>query len=113
MGGNYHFSRSPRSLYRPIFYGTLGAGNGQSEDSVDPSENGKLKTLNGDAFFYHAGLGVKYYTGRWGGKAQLDYYQRTETYVSEDLDDTGATVEKEEVRTLSGPRLLLGLLYRF
>ena len=113
FGLNYHLLNSPRNLYRPIAYGTFGMGSGASEDNIDPSDDGAPETLNGNIFFYHVGLGVKYYAGRWGGKIQADYYRRTETYVISEATGGGPEEEQEETRTLSGPRLLLGLLHRF
>ena len=108
MAANYHFYHHPRDQRKPIAYASLGMGAGRARDKSTIS----VDSDTGDALFYQMGGGVKYYIGRWGGQVQLDYYVRQETYLFE--DDTGpTTVEEKRVKTLSGPRLSLGLLYRF
>ena len=85
---------------------------GNSEDFsklADVKEQG----LKGNTRFYNIGLGIKYNFNRWGCKLQLDYYQRREDYLIafEGENSTGPNTKK--IKTLTGPRLIMGLFYRF
>lgn len=125
VGVSYHFFNHPGHRERPIFYATVSGGLGQSTDlsqfSAAAFNAGVLPTTEttnpekeGDSFYYYAGIGLKYYFSRWGGKLQLDYYQRQETYEGEINDlTTGLVTTAENERTLAGPRLILGVLLRF
>ena len=108
---NYHFYHHPQEMRKPIAFASFGLGAGRSRDDSFRYPN---EELVGDAFFYHFGAGVKYYIGRWGGKLQLDYYTRREKYLVEYTDPNGLqNLEDKRTKTLSGPRIALGILYRF
>lgn len=65
-------------------------------------------SANGSTSGFSVGFGYKFYTYKgWGARALLDYYMRTEKYDKGDLN--GITFNKK----VGGPRLLLGISYRF
>ena len=109
-GVSYHFYHHPQDQARPIGHLVLGLGQGKSSEhtQLTGTDEGKF---DGDVLFFNVGAGIKYYLGRWGFKLQLDYYRRLESYR---FQATGAdALQEDRVKILSGPRLLLGLLYRF
>lgn len=105
---NYHFNRPALSYNSPVFFGLLSLGVGKATDSVktDTVATTSEETLNGSAGFYSLGVGAKYFTKEgFGGRAILDYYNRSESYQYEDGDNY--------TKTVSGPRFMVGLAYRW
>ena len=115
-GASYHFYNRPKSMGKPIAYITAGAGIGKAKDlsqinNSEPTDN-NTQDLDGSTQFFQVGLGVKYYSGRWGGKLQVGHYQRRESYAIEyEGAAEGDSLEKK--KTLSGPQFILGFLFRF
>ncbi|MEC7275741.1 MAG: hypothetical protein VXV96_05415 [Bdellovibrionota bacterium] len=108
-GAFYHYIAPPLSYGRLIGFSGLTLGVGSVSDTIDllsASSNQVSTTASGSSSFFSVATGVKYYTeSGFGARAVLDYYQRSESYELENGDTYNKTV--------SGPRLLLGLSYRF
>lgn len=69
--------------------------------------NGQTISANGGTSGISLGFGYKFYSSRGiGARAMVDYYLRNEKYRSDALD----RIYSKSVR---GPRLLLGISYRF
>lgn len=109
LGLNYHFYGDHWSSDNLIGYGSLSLGVGSVTSGVSSqlSDDELIEaTLDGSSSFFSVGAGVKYYLDNgFGMRALLDYYQIGENYSFED----GEVM----TRTLSGPRVQLGLSYRF
>lgn len=106
-GVNYHFLNSAATTNGLIGFGGLNVGKGSAtitETVVgSPSTGTPVKGTN---TFFSAGVGAKYVlTNGFGVRALLDYYSSSETY---DFGNGLTTT-----RTLSGPRVLFGISYRF
>lgn len=107
LGVNWHPGTMPSATYRfiPYFHVSGSIGNVKSE-YVDGISGESLST-NGSTNGFSIGFGYKYYTQKgFGGRVLLDYYQR-----GEELEED--TLVQAYSRTVNGPRLLLGLSYRF
>lgn len=105
---NFHFNENPRSN-QMIYFGQIGAGLGSVEDTIQDvsGSGGTSNSVEGTSNFFQFGLGSKYYLrSGFGFRAKLDYYIRNETYK---FDNSG----EEFTKKLSGPRIMLGLSYRF
>ena len=109
-GVNYHFLAPPLSYHSLIGFVGASLGIGSTEDSIaitDESSSVEPQTLSGSSNFMSLGIGGKYYLPNgFGMRAQLDYYRRGESYALEDE-------EGEYTKVVSGPRIQLGLSYRF
>ncbi|MBF0205268.1 MAG: hypothetical protein HQK53_00110 [Oligoflexia bacterium] len=114
MGINWHMLASPLAVGRLIMNigATFSIGNAKdkstlssiTEDNSTPYESHELQ---GKFTAYSGGLGLKYYFGyNFGVRGLLDYYQRAENYVI-------AGNSKNWTKVTRGPRLLLGLGYRW
>lgn len=106
-GVNYHFFNSAATTNGLIGFGGLNVGKGSATitETVlgSPSTGTPVKGTN---TFFSAGVGAKYVlTNGFGVRALLDYYSSSETY---DFGNGLTTT-----RTLSGPRVLFGISYRF
>lgn len=107
FGVNWHPGTMPSVTHKfiPYFHlaGSMGTVKSQYTDNFlnqDLSANG---TTNGIS----VGFGYKFYTrDGFGARALLDYYQRAEKFKEDDAAQTFS-------RTVNGPRLLLGMSYRF
>tara|TARA_R110002072_G_scaffold276051_1_gene437562 strand:+ start:316885 stop:317985 length:1101 start_codon:yes stop_codon:yes gene_type:complete len=110
LSASYHFLHSPFTYGRFIGFGTIGAGVGDASDTIDfldPDSTQTSNTFSGSSNFLYLGGGVKYFTKRgFGFRGVLDYYKRSESYVIENEDATYTKV-------VSGPRLLMGIAYRW
>ncbi len=110
-GVNWHPFTLPSSSneFIPFFHFALNIGTVKSVAST-PATGGSAaieSSVNGKTQGFEFGFGAKYYTARgFGVRALLDYYYRSETYSA---DDFGQKFNKK----VSGPRLILGLSYRF
>lgn len=109
-GFNYHFLAPPLSYHALIAYAGVGFGIGSTEDTItftDSTVSTEPQTLSGSSNFFSLGVGAKYYLPNgFGMRAFLDYYRRGESYELEEE-------EGEYTKVVSGPRLQLGLSYRF
>jgi len=108
VGLNWHWGNDPLSFGRLIGYWTVTGGFGTATDEVSISRTSLNTTDNfeGASNFITLGLGAKYYTAfGFGARVLLDYYRRSETYEVVDSNDFS--------RTVSGPRLQVGLSYRW
>ncbi len=107
-GANYHFYNRPYDLSKLIGFATLSAGLGSVSisEKVTTGASSTETTAEGSSSFYSFGAGVKYYiNSSFGARMVLDYFSSSESFSFED----GSTV----TRSLGGPRLLLGINYRF
>lgn len=108
-GASWHFMAPPLSYGKAIGFATMSFGVGSSSDTVVFTANGTTTdpaVLNGSSSFFGVGVGVKYYLkGGFGARALLDYYTRKESYTSE--------TDVEYVKSVAGPRVMMGLSYRF
>jgi hypothetical protein len=109
IGASYHFMASPLAYNRMIAFATTTFGAGSVEDTVEftsPTTTNQSQTYSGSSSFFSLGIGAKYYSrSGFGMRALLDYYRRSESY-NFDSDVTNT-------KLVAGPRLLLGLAYRF
>ena len=113
VGLNYHFYRDPQDIKRPITYGALSFGMGKAKDHNQLQE-ADAESFKGNMGFFSVGVGVKYYLGQWGSKIELDYYRRVESYTIKNEEvGTSTSFTEKKMKALNGPRLLLGILYRF
>lgn len=114
VGLNYHFLAAPLAYNSLIGYVGVGLGMGSSEDSVSFSTSSgaaEPETLTGSTTFFSLSGGIKYYLPNgFGMRASVDYYRRGEAFTVED-EALGESVEYTKV--VSGPRIQLGLSYRF
>lgn len=107
-GVNYHFYNSAAAVNRLIGFAGVNAGAGSADIKETVITNGvSTETpVSGSNTFFSAGLGAKYVLSNgFGVRGLLDYYSSSETY---DFGE-GQTIK----RTLSGPRVLFGVSYRF
>lgn len=109
-GLNYHFLAPPLAHNALIGFASVSMGIGSTEDTLtitDSAATAEPQTLSGSSTFFSIGGGVKYYLANgFGVRAFVDYYRRGETYTLE--DDEG-----EYTKVVTGPRMQLGLSYRF
>jgi hypothetical protein len=114
LGLNYHFLNPPLSVNRPLFFAGAQLGTGTSTDQLTSNESTatgttQKSTIKGALSFFSVGGGMKYYgTMGLGFKIFLDYYRRVETYKVLKTNLSGSYV-----KTVTGPRILVGLAYRF
>lgn len=106
-GANYHFYGNPKRSQNLVGFLSASFGIGSVSSSVtDESSNQDPQTLEGSNNFLSLGIGGKYGTrSGWGARALLDYYSSGESFSLENGD--------EITRSLSGPRVQLGISYRF
>jgi hypothetical protein len=109
LGLQYHFYGDHWRSDNLIGYGALGLGVGSVSSAITSQElSGEIveNSLKGTSSFFSIGAGLKYYLSNgFGMRALFDYYRVGENYAFEDGDSL--------TRSLSGPRLQLGLSYRF
>lgn len=109
-GVNWHPGNMPSSTYHfiPFFHVGISVGSVKSRyKQGSPATTPIDISSNGSTSGFSVGFGYKFYTQKgFGARAMLDYYSRAEKYKE---DDAGFTFSK----VVSGPRLLLGLSYRF
>lgn len=109
VGVHFHYIAPTLSYGRLIGFSGISIGVGSASDTVEVLSNSSTQegsTLEGSSNFLSLATGIKYYTeSGLGMRAMLDFYRRTESYVFDD--------ETNFTKVVSGPRLLLGLGYRF
>ncbi len=110
-GVNYHFYGDHMRPQNLVLFGTLtfGIGSVNSEVTAQNSVGGDdsvTTQVDGSSSFFSLGLGSKFYLGNgFGMRALLDYYRTSETYNFEEGEQL--------TRSLAGPRLQVGLSYRW
>ncbi len=109
VGAFYHYIAPPLSYGRIIGFSGLSLGVGSVSDTFDllsVTSTQTSQTVPGSSSFFSVATGIKYFTrGGFGARAILDYYQRSESYEFENGDNF--------TKSVTGPRLMLGLSYRF
>lgn len=109
VGANYHFMADALSFGRGIGFANFTIGVGTSQDSISFQTNtvsSDPQSLDGNTTFFSVGFGFKFFLkDGLGARALVDWYQRGESYV---LDDG-----TEYTKTVSGPRVQVGLGYRW
>ena len=107
LGVNYHFYNRPNDVNALIGYVTASFGLGSVTDTTSLPVNGTMEEteLSGSSNFFSVGVGMKYLMRNGVGmRAVLDYYTTNQE----------VTIAEEVVTTkLSGPRIQIGLSYRF
>lgn len=110
VGVNWHPTKLPSKTLDFIPYFHLGANMGSVKSTFTPGEEnagGPERSATGSTAGFSAGFGYKFYTQRgFGARALLDYYYRSESYGEDDQTD-------KFNKTVGGPRLMIGLGYRF
>jgi len=109
-GANWHpFTKTSRA-YKVIPYGNFTFLMGSTETAYDPgSENpsGTSISLNGATTAYSFGGGLKFYTHQgYGARIQFDFYNRGDTFAAD-------TNNKTWIKSKSGPRINMGISYRW
>ncbi|HXH30205.1 MAG TPA: hypothetical protein VNJ01_05280 [Bacteriovoracaceae bacterium] len=110
LGANWHPTKMPSQTmsFIPFLHASFHLGSVES-NYFTGSENpgGTDLTAAGKSAGFALGFGYKFYTHRgFGVRALLDYYSRAEMY---DKDAASNAFTK----TVAGPRLMLGISYRF
>lgn len=105
-GVNYHFYNPANSISKLIGFGSLNGGIGSATLKDQIGDTGTPTETKGTSKFISAGVGAKYITSSgFGLRTLLDYYSSGESYSY----SNNVTV----TRTLAGPRIQVGLSYRF
>jgi hypothetical protein len=108
-GVNWHPLKRPSAVNQFIPFGTVNIFYGSIQDTYTGGANASVdQTIHsGTLFGYSVGAGLKFYTGQgYGFRVILDYFQRTDTFVSNDYGEAWS-------RTSSGPRGYMAASYRF
>lgn len=111
VGINWHPTKLPSLTYNfiPYLHTSVSMGTVSSAFSpgIEASGSGRNLAANGSTQGFAVGFGYKYYTPQgFGARVIADYYIRTETY-EEDINFNKFN------KTVGGPRLMVGLGYRF
>jgi hypothetical protein len=110
IGANWHPTKLPsRTMeFIPFLHASFNVGTVKSTFKPGNEAPGGVEHAgNGSTSGFSVGFGYKFYTKRgFGARALLDYYMRTEKYKQDELFNTYN-------KTVAGPRLMLGLGYRF
>jgi len=115
MGFRYHFFNPPNltggvSLFLGMNLG-LGIARETREDQQDAASDINEPTIKGKTWYFAFESGIKYYwMSGLGIRASLDWYRRREEYDPEDLTATTTVIRRRVVR---GPRIAIGISYRF
>lgn len=110
LGTNWHFSKLPSLTldFIPYLHFSFHLGTAKSSYS-EGSENSPIDDLSGSGATrgFSVGFGYKFFTQHgYGARVLLDYYTRSESYDEDDQTNV-------YTKTVSGPRLMVGLGYRF
>lgn len=110
FGTNWHPTKLPSLANEFIPYLHVAAHIGTVKSTYKKGTNSDANPemdSNGGSSGFSIGAGYKYYTFKgFGARVLLDYYMRTEKYKE---DAVGLTMN----RKVGGPRLMLGISYRF
>jgi hypothetical protein len=107
-GFNYHFYNPTYAYNRFVGYTSLSFGMGSSsvKDKVVSGTTSTESSVDGQNIFLSLGIGLKYFfNNNFGMRSMLDYFYSKESFTYSDESTTN--------RTLSGPRIVVGLSYRF
>ena len=112
VGTNWHPTKLPSTTMQFIPFLHLGFGVGSAKSTYKSGSElgGQSVTAsnNGMTQSFSVGFGYKYYIGNGlGMRAMADYYLRSESYKEDE------TTQIKWNKKVSGPRLMLGLSYRF
>lgn len=105
-GVNFHFYNAPEMINTIIGFGgiSFGTGSGSITEKGTVTNDSEV-TASGKNNFMAFGLGAKYFlSNSFGMRFIFDYFTSNES-----IDFTGASLN----RNLSGPRMQLGLSYKF
>ncbi len=115
MGGgvSYYFGNGPFVTNSLMFFADANFGIStvslEVQDNVSSTASNTSGTLEGSGSFISVGLGTKYLmNNELGFIAKLDYYQGASSF---DVEVNNEVVSEEF--SLSGPRVMFGLSYRF
>lgn len=111
VGTNWHLSKLPSTTmeFLPFLHLSFNFGSVKSTYKPGSEGNGTLSELEatGGTQGFSAGFGYKYYTAKgYGARVLFDYYMRTERYSADSQTDKFNKI-------VGGPRLMIGLGYRF
>ncbi len=107
IGGSWHFMADPLSYRRLIGFADFTLGVGKATDVAGNAQLETSEELSGSSSFFSLGIGLKYYAKLGlGARALVSYYRRSESYAFEATDSSFTKIS-------AGPRLLLGLSYRW
>jgi hypothetical protein len=110
LGTNWHPTKLPSAVMEFIPFFTANFNFGTVKSTYKPGANapgGTEFAASGGSSGFSLGFGYKFYIGRgFGARALLDYYMRTEKYKADDITNV-------HNRVVGGPRLMIGLSYRF
>lgn len=108
LGVNWHPTKLPSQTMTFIPYFHLEANMGTVKSTYKAGTEGTTSlSQNGGTQGFAGGFGYKFYTARgFGVRAIVDYYYRTEHYKQD------VSLDKFN-KTVGGPRLMIGLSYRF
>jgi hypothetical protein len=107
-GVNWHPGNMPSATLKFIPFFHLGFHIGNTRARLEPDgAGGDILTANGSTNGFMLGAGLKFYTPRgYGVRALFDYYQRNENFRVDNANGRAT-------RTVAGPRLMLGISYRW
>ncbi len=110
LGTNWHPFTLPSVTgdFIPFFHAAFNFGNVKSSYTAGTETITKSDlSSNGSSSGFSLGFGFKFYTYKGlGARVMVDYYSRNEKYTEDELKNT-------HTKKVSGPRLMLGLSYRF
>ena len=110
VGANWHPSAMPSAAFEFIPFLHASANFGSSKSTMKPgteAPGGVELSSDGVTSGFSVGFGYKYFTGKgFGARVLADYLMRNEKYKSDQLSSI-------HTKTVSGPRLMMGLSYRF
>jgi opacity protein-like surface antigen len=111
LGVNWHPTKLPSQtmVFIPYLHASFNIGTVKSTYKSGTEGNGVDRELSasGSTSGFAVGFGYKFYTKMgFSVRALADYYMRSEKYKQDDLSNTFN-------KTVGGPRLMLGIGYRF
>lgn len=110
LGVNWHPTQLPSQTMTFIPYLHLSMSMGTVKSTFKPGQEnpgGEESSADGSTTGFSLGFGYKFFTAKgFGARAMVDYYFRTEKYKE---DENTNQFNKD----VAGPRLMLGIGYRF
>jgi hypothetical protein len=110
VGTNWHPFAFPSRVGEFVPFAHVGLHMGtirSSYQAINPLVGEHDGDANGTTSGFSIGGGVKFYTARgFGARAVIDYYTRAEKYREDIIGNTN-------VKRVAGPRLMMGMSYRF
>ena len=108
-GINWYLMGPPDMSGKFIWYAATSFMMGNSTTTMNPGANSLASSeqLNASVVSYTLGAGVKFYTSEgFGARMQLDYYARGDSFANDRFNVSW-------VKNKVGPRVTMGLSYRF